>query len=202
MREILDFFERKAVPDMEIITAGDSDLVRQRWSNGDAVADALGAPQNEHMRAPTYLRLQAAAEQQLSQAGRSSCCELPEVGYSVECFGRACTEWTMLWSHDTQMIRGPCDSSCVMRSFVYAADCASCCNQVACQEDRAHVRKHLRVQLQVGVSSSQCAWTASPASAYCLCKPERFHRPRQSSGQSALSLVAMCPLASDPALQE
>ena len=44
MKEILDFFERKAVPDKEKVTGWDSDLVWQRWSNSDIVASALGAP--------------------------------------------------------------------------------------------------------------------------------------------------------------
>ena len=43
-KEILDFFEKQAVPDKEKITDRDSDLVRQGSSNADDVASVLGAP--------------------------------------------------------------------------------------------------------------------------------------------------------------
>ncbi len=55
MNEILDFYERRAVPDKERITGADSDLVQQWGSNADAVAERLGMALQEHVQLPMHL---------------------------------------------------------------------------------------------------------------------------------------------------
>ena len=55
INEILDFYERRAVPDKERITGADSDLVQQWGSNADAVAERLGMALQEHVQLPMHL---------------------------------------------------------------------------------------------------------------------------------------------------